>query len=111
MTVTADEDDDSFHNFGSIIHTASGGLSTSVRVGVNITDNDSTGIVLGGSATYNSAESAYEMTVDEGTRSGTGNQYTVRLASEPYPSSEDVEVRLWTPAGGRGEDEEGGPSF
>ncbi len=95
VTVTGTQDADGFNNTGTITHTVSGGgLNGSARLDTTVTDDEEVGIVLAGSAMRNTADDAYEMTVTEGTSSGSSNQYTVKLASQPHPSSTDVTVDI-----------------
>ena len=41
----------------------------------------------------------YDMTVGEGTNSGSSNEYTVKLASQPFPSNQNVTVAITAPTG------------
>ncbi len=95
VTVTGTQDADGFNNTGTITHTVSGGgLNGSARLDTTVTDDEEVGIVLAGSAMRNTADDGYEMTVTEGTSSGSSNQYTVKLASQPHPSTTDVTVDI-----------------
>ena len=55
-----------------------------------VEDKDVVGVDLGGSATYNNTDDDYDMTVGEGTNSGSSNEYTVKLASQPFPMSDQT---------------------
>ena len=96
VTVVAPEDDDGFSNVGTITHMVSGGgLRGSANLSTTVTDNDPVGLVVGGNATYNEQGDFYAMQVTEGTDSG---QFTFKLASQPYPSTEDVIFMMNAPA-------------
>ena len=106
VAVAATEYDDAVHNTGTITHAASGGGLTGgvVNLSTTVTDNDAIGIILGGSATYNETGSFYEMTIEEGAGVYPGapppfGEYTVKLASQPFPSTENVQVEITVPEG------------
>ena len=101
VDVTVPADDDGYRNTGTITHTSSGGGVTGGMASLTTTveDKDVVGVVLGGSATYNTTDDDYDMTVGEGTNSGSSNEYTVKLASQPFPTSENVTVTITAPAG------------
>ena len=100
VQVMAPEDADGFANTGTITHTVSGGGLTGIAsLTTTVTEDEEVGVVLGGSATYNTTEDDYAMTINEGTARGSSNMYTVKLASQPYPTSEDVTVTITAPAG------------
>ncbi len=106
VAVAATEDDDAVRNTGTITHTATGGGLTGgvVNLATTVTDNDEIGIILGGSATYNEMGSFYEMTIEEGAGYYPGvppprGEYTVKLASQPFPSTENVQVEITVPEG------------
>ena len=99
VTVTATDDADGFNNTGTITHSVSGGLSSTTTLSTTVTDDEDVKEVIGGAATYNMGGGYYEMTVTEGTDSGTNNQFTVKLSSQPYPSNEDVTFTMNAPSG------------
>ena len=100
VQVMAPEDADGFANTGTITHTVSGGgLAGIARLTTTVTEDEEVGVVLGGSATYNTTEDDYAITINEGTARGSSNVYTVKLASQPFPTSEDVTVTITAPAG------------
>ena len=100
VNVTVPADDDGYANIGEITHTSSGGgLTGMASLTTTVEDKDVVGVDLGGSATYNNTDDDYDMTVGEGTNSGSSNEYTVKLASQPFPTSEDVTVAITAPAG------------
>ena len=91
VTVVAPQDDDGFSNVGTITHTVSGGgLRASANLSTTVTDDDFVELVVGGNAMYNQGGGFYELSVTEGTDSGANNQFTVKLASQPYPLTENV---------------------
>ena len=91
VTVVAPQDADGFSNTGTITHTVSGGgLRGSANLSTTVTDDDPVELVVGGSAMYNRGGGFYHMSVTEGTDSGANNQFTVKLASQPYRSTENV---------------------
>ena len=99
VTVVAPQDDDGFSNTGTITHTVSGGgLGASANLSTTVTDDDPVELVVGGNATYNEGGGFYAMSVTEGTDSGANNQFTVKLASQPYPSTENVTFTMNAPA-------------
>ena len=95
VNVTAAQDDDGFNDTGTITHTVSaGGLNGTATLTTTVTDDETVGLVLAGSAMANAMDGGYDMSVTEGTSSGTGNQYSVKLASQPYPSTSNVTVTI-----------------
>ena len=100
VNVTVPVDDDGYANTGTITHTSSGGgLTGMASLTTTVEDKDVVGVDLGGSATYNMTDKDYDMTVGEGTNSGSSNEYTVKLESQPFPMSENVTVAITAPAG------------
>ena len=101
VNVTAPQDDDGFNDVGMITHTSSGGGVTGgmASLTTTVTEDEEVGVVLGGSATYNTTDDDYDMTVGEGTNSGSSNEYTVKLESQPFPMSDNVTVTITAPAG------------
>ena len=100
VNVTVPLDDDGYANTGTITHTSSGGgLTGMASLTTMVEDKDVVGVVLGGSATYNDTDEDYDMTVGEGTNSGSSNEYTVKLASQPFPINQNVTVEITAPAG------------
>ena len=100
VNVTVPLDDDGYANTGTITHTSSGGgLTGMASLTTTVEDKDVVGVVLGGSATYNNTDDDYDMTVGEGTNSGSSNEYTVKLASQPFPINQNVTVEITAPAG------------
>ena len=100
VNVTVPLDDDGYANTGTITHTSSGGgLTGMASLTTMVEDKDVVGVVLGGSATYNTTDDDYDMTVGEGTNSGSSNEYTVKLASQPFPINQNVTVAITAPAG------------
>ena len=101
VNVTVPADDDGYANTGTITHTSSGGGVTGGMASLTTTveDKDVVGVDLGGSATYNNTDDDYDMTVGEGTNSGSSNEYTVKLASQPFPINQNVTVAITAPAG------------
>ena len=101
VNVTAPQDDDGFNDVGMITHTSSGGGVTGgmASLTTTVTDDEEVGVVLAGSATYNTTDDDYDMTVGEGTNSGSSNEYTVKLESQPFPMSDNVTVTITAPTG------------
>ena len=100
VTVTAPQDDDGFSNTGTITHTVSGGgLRGSATLTTAVTEDETVGLVLGGSATLPDGQTNYVMSVNENSNSGSSNQYTVQLASQPFPTNQNVTVTVTAPAG------------
>ena len=99
VDVTAPQDDDGFSNTGTITHTVSGGgLRGSAVLTTTVMDDETVGLVVGGAAMYNQGGGFYTMPVTEGTDSGANHQFTVKLASQPYPSTENVTFTMNAPA-------------
>ena len=97
--MTAPQDDDGFSNTGTITHTVSGGgLRGSAVLTTTVMDDETVGLVVGGAAMYNQGGGFYTMPVTEGTDSGANHQFTVKLASQPYPSTENVTFTMNAPA-------------
>ena len=100
VEVVAPQDDDGFSNTGMITHSVSGGgLSAMAVLSTSVTEDETVGVVLGGSAALVSGGDSYTISVNEGTSSGASNEYTVQLASQPYPSTANVEVAITAPSG------------
>ena len=107
VTIAATDDDDGFDNTGTITHTVSGGgLSGTSRLSTTVTDDEDVELVFGGSVSLNTNETpddtsddVYEMSVTEDTDSGASNQYTVKLSSQPFPTNQNVTVRITAPTG------------
>ena len=100
VTVLATNDADGFDNTGTITHTVSGGgLSGTSGLSTTVDDDETVGLVFGGSATDGDDDGDFEMTVTEGTDSGSSNQYTVKLSSQPFPTNQNVTVTATAPAG------------
>ena len=100
VTVVATNDADGFDNTGTITHTVSGGgLSGTSGLSTTVDDDETVGLVFGGSASDGDDDGDFEMTVTEGTDSGSSNQYTVKLSSQPFPTNQNVTVKVTAPAG------------
>ena len=101
VTVTAPQDDDGFSNTGTIFHVlaAGSGLLRSATLTTAVTEDETVGLVLGGSATLPDGQTNYVMSVNENSNSGSSNQYTVQLASQPFPTNQNVTVTVTAPAG------------
>ena len=100
VTVNAPEDNDGFANTGTVTHVLSGGgLSARSVLTTEVTEDEEVGIELGSSAVLVEADNLYTIAVDEGTSSGASNQYTVKLLSQPFPTTSNVTVAITAPAG------------
>ena len=94
LTVLGVQDDDGHDETGTITHTVNGaGLSGTAAVTTNVTDDDELGLVFGRTVTYNSADSVYEMSVNE--RQSTS--FRVSLDTEPYPADQNVTFSMSVP--------------
>ncbi len=99
VTVTAASDDDAFDNSGSITHTVSGygSVTSATAVSVSVEDDEEAAVVLGGTTVTEVNEvDIHSLTVTEDTDTTT---YTIKLASEPHPSTQMVTVTITAPTG------------
>ena len=100
VTITATQDADGFDNTGTITHTVTGGgLSGTSSLSTTVDDDEAVKLVFGGSASDGDDDGDFEMTVTEGTDSGSSNRYTVKLSSQPFPTDQNVTVEVTAPAG------------
>ena len=90
VTVTAEQDDDAFHNSGAITHTVTGypGVTTASDVTFNVNDDETAGVLIIGAT--DEGGGAYSTSVTEATT----KTYQLKLASKPYPDSGTVTVAI-----------------